>query len=468
MARTQLLAIFQHLLQPQYLLHQRNISIGSTLYTQTMRYRKREELSFTEAENSAQLPIIRFPHAMAAKMEVALQKKQRKDSERQQAKWHMQDAEVIIKSKHRERDFRAGQSTNKFDAPLLASQSWKNKRSAGDYFTIKAFGENPAMLECAEDAVPGFEKFELQQPVRDALNDMQLTVCTNIQNQAIPMILQGDNVICASETGAARPSPTSYPLWISSSSAVRIQQRTDPQDGLRVNSPRALILVPNRELATQTYEMLVKMLKYYTNFSNHYNKDVSRVHTVVIDEADTMVDDSFSDLVRRILGRMMIQGGEKEGSGEYSRGAQLVLVVSAGEFRCLVCTDIASRGLDTTLVTHILNYDFPQDISDYIHRTGRTGRIGASDRGQVTSFITYPDEAEVVHKIERAVRAATVFENVNANITRRINIKIWHDPGPAQEYGQDEVQYALQSTLATVLALSHILFLVKASLSLRN
>ncbi|OWA50376.1 hypothetical protein BV898_14895 [Hypsibius exemplaris] len=53
----------------------------------------------------------------------------------------------------------------------------------------------------------------------------------------------------------------------------------------------------------------------------------------------------------------------------------------------------------------------------------RTGRIGASDRGQVTNFITYPDEAEVVHEIERAVRDATAFGNVNANITRRINIK---------------------------------------------
>ncbi|OWA51418.1 hypothetical protein BV898_15901 [Hypsibius exemplaris] len=67
-----------------------------------------------------------------------------------------------------------GQSRNKLDAPPHASQSWKKKRFTGDYFTIKAFGENPVMLECQQDAVPGFDKLELQKPVRDALNNMEL------------------------------------------------------------------------------------------------------------------------------------------------------------------------------------------------------------------------------------------------------------------------------------------------------
>jgi hypothetical protein len=49
--------------------------------------------------------------------------------------------------------------------------------------------------------------------------------------------------------------------------------------------------------------------------------------------------------------------------------------------------------------------------------------VGSSDAGQVTSFVTYPDEVEVVHKIEKAVRDATQYENVNANITRRISVK---------------------------------------------
>ncbi len=47
-----------------------------------------------------------------------------------------------------------------------------------------------------------------------------------------------------------------------------------------------------------------------------------------------------------------------------------------GEIRFLVATDVAARGIDISHVTHVINYDFPQDAEAYIHRTGRTGRAG--------------------------------------------------------------------------------------------
>ncbi|KAL0232067.1 hypothetical protein PCE1_003063 [Barthelona sp. PCE] len=58
--------------------------------------------------------------------------------------------------------------------------------------------------------------------------------------------------------------------------------------------------------------------------------------------------------------------------------------------RCvLIGTDVLSRGLDVPNVSHVINYDMPNDIDTYTHRIGRSGRMGA--QGQATSFITYDD-----------------------------------------------------------------------------
>ena len=55
------------------------------------------------------------------------------------------------------------------------------------------------------------------------------------------------------------------------------------------------------------------------------------------------------------------------------------------EFQILLATDVASRGLDIDNVTHVINYDLPQTYDDYIHRIGRTGRIGKS--GTALTFV---------------------------------------------------------------------------------
>jgi superfamily II DNA/RNA helicase len=47
-----------------------------------------------------------------------------------------------------------------------------------------------------------------------------------------------------------------------------------------------------------------------------------------------------------------------------------------GLIRILIATDLASRGLDVRDITFVINYDFPSNIEDYIHRIGRTGRAG--------------------------------------------------------------------------------------------
>lgn len=55
-----------------------------------------------------------------------------------------------------------------------------------------------------------------------------------------------------------------------------------------------------------------------------------------------------------------------------------------GRAYVLVATSVAARGLDIPDVKHVINYDLPQDIDEYVHRIGRTGRIG--NQGKATSF----------------------------------------------------------------------------------
>ncbi|CAG0915251.1 unnamed protein product [Notodromas monacha] len=60
-----------------------------------------------------------------------------------------------------------------------------------------------------------------------------------------------------------------------------------------------------------------------------------------------------------------------------------------GEERILFATDLASRGIDVVDITHVLNFDFPKDIEEYVHRVGRTGRAGRT--GCAMTFMTRRD-----------------------------------------------------------------------------
>ena len=65
----------------------------------------------------------------------------------------------------------------------------------------------------------------------------------------------------------------------------------------------------------------------------------------------------------------------------------------SGAVRVLVATDIAARGIDVDGISHVINYDFPMHVEDYIHRIGRTGRANAV--GDAISFVTPEDHAEL-------------------------------------------------------------------------
>lgn len=69
----------------------------------------------------------------------------------------------------------------------------------------------------------------------------------------------------------------------------------------------------------------------------------------------------------------------------------------------LIATDVASRGIDIGDITHVVNYDFPRNIEEYVHRVGRTGRAGRT--GISLSFFTREDwgsAGELINILEEA------------------------------------------------------------------
>jgi len=72
-----------------------------------------------------------------------------------------------------------------------------------------------------------------------------------------------------------------------------------------------------------------------------------------------------------------------------------------GGSEILVATDVAARGLDIEHVTHVINYDMPQDTESYVHRIGRTGRAGRS--GTAISLVL-PKEFRQLRQMEKILR----------------------------------------------------------------
>ncbi|KAL4565921.1 hypothetical protein LXL04_030027 [Taraxacum kok-saghyz] len=86
-----------------------------------------------------------------------------------------------------------------------------------------------------------------------------------------------------------------------------------------------------------------------------------------------------------------------------------------GDCPTLVCTDLAARGLDLD-VDHVIMFDFPKNSIDYLHRTGRTARMGA--KGKVTSLITKKDMM-LADRVEEAMRKNECLESLTIDNVQR-------------------------------------------------
>jgi ATP-dependent RNA helicase DeaD len=87
-----------------------------------------------------------------------------------------------------------------------------------------------------------------------------------------------------------------------------------------------------------------------------------------------------------------------------------------GAIQLLVATDVIGRGIDVSTISHIINYDLPQDCDDYVHRVGRTGRMGRE--GIAFSFVT-KDEGDQLTDIELRINRLLIRDSFDAPGTNR-------------------------------------------------
>lgn len=499
------------------------------------------------------LPIITKPLSLTKKMERQQEAIMRKRQDKRIAKEALKTREVLISSRCPEKVWYRGQNYGKFEVVPLASQGWKNRRASPDHFTINRIEKNPAFGHVQEGQ--DFKQLGLQPELIKTLNDLKITIPTNIQVAGVPIVLTGLNTLLSAETGNGKTLAYLLPVL-----QQLLQQRDQSGDLFADrpgNSPLVLIVTPGRELAKQTKAVCDSIAAPFglstelllgqegTTFRQIRDKKVthcdilvatfgilaklvqgevvrtSYLRHIILDEVDTLFDDSFKRMMTRFLRRIPLRCGEDP----TTTGAQLLMVGAtiprsldsvledvvdlesiervttktihrvlphvthrffrltstqkfekildiakqadknerptlifcnttetvdwlgltckkngiscghigrktsierrdamfedfvSGKTNVLTCTDVISRGLDTKLVEHVINYDFPTFLSDYIHRCGRVGRVGSRcNTPLVTNFINKPYEAESVQKIEYSVRRMMALPNIDANI----------------------------------------------------
>jgi ATP-dependent RNA helicase RhlE len=153
---------------------------------------------------------------------------------------------------------------------------------------------------------------------------------------------------------------------------------------------------PAKEVSQSQY--LVPNLKTKINLLENLLSDRDRFHRVMIfARTKQSADDVSKYLDRKKLGPLRVIHSNK---GQNSR-INAMQEFREGKLRLLVSTDVSSRGIDVSDVSHVINVDVPLRYEDYVHRIGRTGR--AYHLGEAITFVT-PPEVYHMEQIESLIR----------------------------------------------------------------
>ena len=357
-----------------------------------------------------------------------------------------------------------------------------------------------------------FTELNLSEELLSSIERSGFEEATPIQEATIPLALEGRDVIGQAQTGTGKTAAFGLPMF----------EKIDPNNA----QLQGLVIAPTRELAIQTQEELyrlgrdkkirvqavyggadinrqIRQLKNRPHIVvgtpgrmldhiNRHTLKLSTVQTLVLDEADEMLNMGFLEDIEAIISKVPEQrqtllfsatmppeiknigvqfmqnpehvriktkemtadlieqffvrakeyekfdimtrlldvqtpeltivfgrtkrrvdelakglearGYKAEGiHGDLSQQKRMSVLRSFknGDLDILVATDVAARGLDISGVTHVYNYDIPQDPESYVHRIGRTGRAGKM--GVSVTFVT-PNEMSYLHVIENLTK----------------------------------------------------------------
>lgn len=183
----------------------------------------------------------------------------------------------------------------------------------------------------------------------------------------------------------------------------------DVEQLLGVSTPGTFFNDPVRVEAAPAGTPLKGILQSAYNVPNYNTKlnllerllqeDDGMTKVLVFVATKAMADQLFDDLDRRFIDSVGVIHADKAQTYRF----EAVRRFGAGELRVLIATDLVSRGIDLLGVSHVINFDLPDEPESYIHRIGRTGR--ADQKGIAIAFITEAD-AERQAAIEALMKTA--------------------------------------------------------------
>ncbi len=150
-------------------------------------------------------------------------------------------------------------------------------------------------------------------------------------------------------------------------------------------------------------------IKTKINFVEHLLQTEKFTRVLIFTKTKQTADNLFKYLDRKGLGPVRVLHSNK---GQNTR-IHTMRLFKEGELKVLVATDVASRGIDVSDVSHVINFDVPTLYEDYVHRIGRTGRAE-----KLGVAITFANEAELFHiaNIEKLIRKSIPQKKLPKNI----------------------------------------------------